>query len=117
MASIPLPADFIKNMTLRLGSEVAEFFQSLETKAPVSLRINPAKSFGHPYIDKVEWCDEGYYLPERPRFGSDPLFHAGCYYVQEAGSMFVGKIFEQVQSILANNEGLRVLDLCASPGG
>ena len=29
----------------------------------------------------------GYYLDKRLTFTFDPLFHAGCYYVQEASSM------------------------------
>jgi NOL1/NOP2/fmu family ribosome biogenesis protein len=51
----------------------------------------------------------------RPLFTADPLFHAGCYYVQEASSMFAGYVYEQLMS--ARAEAVRVLDLCAAPGG
>ncbi len=66
--------------------------------------------------NEVPWCPDGYYLQERPSFTLDPMFHAGGYYVQEAGSMFIGQIFRQLYG--ANPEhSLRVLDLCAAPGG
>ena len=51
--------------------------------------IRPAQLAGN----EVPWCRYGYYLPQRPSFTLDPAFHAGAYYVQEAGSMFVERIF------------------------
>src|SRR5213079_2105847 len=56
----------------------------------------------------------GYYLPERPSFTFDPAFHAGVYYVQEASSMFVEQALKQTTGL---SQPLRVLDLCAAPGG
>ena len=57
-------------------------------------------------------------LEERPRFVMDPLFHAGCYYVQDSSAMVVGHM---VREFLDRFDGLgrpvRVLDLCAAPGG
>jgi NOL1/NOP2/fmu family ribosome biogenesis protein len=46
-------------------------------------------------------------------FTLDPLLHAGAYYVQEASSM----ILEQAAALWRGQTGLRVLDLCAAPGG
>ena len=66
--------------------------------------------------EPVDWCRGGYYLKERPNFTMDPLFHAGCYYVQEAASMFLDEIIRQLIphfSILISH----CLDLCAAPGG
>ena len=62
----------------------------------------------------VKWCKHGYYLPKRPSFTFDPLFHAGTYYVQEASSMFLWQILEQ---IIGSDTKKTVLDLCAAPGG
>ena len=56
----------------------------------------------------------GYYLAERPSFVFDPLFHAGTYYVQEASSMFLEQAIRQTTDL---GRPLRVLDLCAAPGG
>lgn len=86
-----------------------------EQPAPVSIRLHPVKGAHIPPSGTlVPWCQEGYYLPERPVFTLDPAFHAGAYYVQEASSMFLNHV---LQHIGANNSDLRVLDLCAAPGG
>ncbi len=64
--------------------------------------------------EKVPWSTFGYYLPRRPSFTFDPLFHAGCYYVQEASSMFLEQALQQAADL---SQPLKVLDLCAAPGG
>ena len=64
--------------------------------------------------DKIPWSTHGYYLLQRPSFTFDPLFHAGLYYVQEASSMFLEQVLRQTADI---SKPLRVLDLCAAPGG
>lgn len=83
-----------------------------------SIRVNPDKPFDinehFPGAEKIAWCSTGYYLPERPSFTTDPLFHAGAYYVQEASSMFLEEVLRQA---LQEAERIRVLDLCAAPGG
>ncbi|KAA6314525.1 Ribosomal RNA small subunit methyltransferase F, partial [termite gut metagenome] len=69
--------------------------------------------FLHTHSDKkIPWCSSGYYLKQRLTFTFDPLFHAGCYYVQEAASMFLEQVMKQyVQKPVV------MLDLCAAPGG
>jgi 16S rRNA C967 or C1407 C5-methylase (RsmB/RsmF family)/NOL1/NOP2/fmu family ribosome biogenesis protein len=111
-----LPDDFEKRMRLQLGTEAyLEFEAALSQPAPVSLRVNPNKYPHEPVLEKIPWCSTGYYLPERPAFSSDPLWHAGAYYVQEASSMMLEKAFLEASSRLTGP--LKVLDLCASPGG
>lgn len=98
----------------KLGDQFQEFINSLEEIPPVSIRKNPFKpSELFTTEQKISWTDFGYYLPERISFTLDPLFHAGCYYVQEASSMFLEKVFK---SDIADGP-LKVLDLCAAPGG
>jgi len=83
---------------------------------PVSIRLNPYKTFQpEQAYERVPWCGYGYYLPERPVFTLDPLFHAGAYYVQEASSMFVGHVYDYIRE--ACTGPVKVLDLCAAPGG
>ncbi len=85
----------------------------------ISIRLNLAKpvkqfpNFPIP-LSKIPWADSGYYLPSRPSFTFDPLFHAGCYYVQEASSMFLEQALKQTLDLSQN---LKLLDLCAAPGG
>lgn len=62
----------------------------------------------------IPWSSWGYYLPQRPSFTFDPLFHAGTYYVQEASSMFLEQALRQTVDL---EKPLRVLDCCAAPGG
>jgi 16S rRNA C967 or C1407 C5-methylase (RsmB/RsmF family)/NOL1/NOP2/fmu family ribosome biogenesis protein len=81
-----------------------------------SIRYNPHKPVPHPVaLEPVPWNLSGVYLKERPVFTLDPLFHAGAYYVQEASSMFVEHAFKSL--VTAKETPLRVLDLCAAPGG
>ena len=71
-------------------------------------------------FDKVPWCSEGFYLSGRPQFTFDPLFHAGCYYVQEAASMFITHVLRELSNLLPPSSFLlprNILDLCAAPGG
>jgi 16S rRNA C967 or C1407 C5-methylase (RsmB/RsmF family)/NOL1/NOP2/fmu family ribosome biogenesis protein len=63
-------------------------------------------------VERVPWCKNGFYLKERPSFTFDPLFHAGVYYVQETGSMFLEQVVREYVK-----EPVKCLDLCAAPGG
>ena len=81
---------------------------------PVSIRLNPFKGPDGPEGAPVPWSPWGRILPDRPNFTLDPLFHAGCYYVQDSSAMFVGHIFRKY---LPDLKFPRVLDLCAAPGG
>ena len=154
-----LPEDFIRETRLLMGEDrFNRFLGAFDEEAPVSIRINPRYSRSEecgvwsekcseaesapesnltphsslltPQI-KVPWCPEGFYLSGRPQFTFDPLFHAGCYYVQEAASMFVTHILRAVanscvpsvasgiaeSSLFTLHSSLNALDLCAAPGG
>ncbi len=96
-------------------TEQVKFWASLQTPPITSVRVNPKKSVPNslPLSQKVTWCEEGYYLTQRPDFTADPLFWAGAYYVQEASSMFVGYVFNQILPDFP----IKILDLCAAPAG
>ncbi len=99
-----------------MGEErFGRYLLSFEEETPVSIRLNPKKTEGLVVADgeRVPWCRGGYYLPKRPNFTFDPLLHAGCYYVQEAASMFLDEALRQHLP-----HGVQTaLDLCAAPGG
>ena len=86
-------------------------------EASVSIRLNPFKGLDGPEGSPVPWSPFGRILDSRPQFTLDPRLHAGCYYVQDSSAMFVGHVFRRELERLGVREGLRVLDLCASPGG
>lgn len=111
-----LPAEFSYRMQQQLGKEFAAFNTALtQTVAPTSVRLHPHKITSQfNTCSSVLWCTQGRYLPQRPSFTLDPLFHAGTYYVQEASSMFLAYILAQID---ACDKPIKVLDLCAAPGG
>ncbi|MEN9964983.1 MAG: hypothetical protein RL582_2078 [Bacteroidota bacterium] len=118
--SIELPSDFIASVSILPNMDVDAFVQAHAEPLPVSIRVNPAKKIEtQTHFDSlnptgIPWAENGYYLEERPSFTLDPLFHAGCYYVQEAGSMFLEQAIKKIKE---QSDILRVLDLCAAPGG
>ncbi|MDR0865263.1 MAG: RsmB/NOP family class I SAM-dependent RNA methyltransferase [Candidatus Symbiothrix sp.] len=132
-----LPEIFISRTKALLGAEWEAFEQALEETSPTSIRLNqrasppapsPQGEGKKPVQDRtpqppllvergqgerlVPWASNAYYLDSRPSFTLDPLFHAGCYYVQEASSMFLEQVINKHIS-----QPVKVLDLCAAPGG
>lgn len=115
-----LPLSFADRTRSLLGdNEYMKLADALSSEQPVSIRLNETKllrdsmaSYRRRY-ERIPWASAGFYLDCRPAFTFDPLFHAGCYYVQEASSMFV----EQVLSRYASEAPVVMLDLCAAPGG
>ena len=120
-----LPQIFTEYTRQLMGAERFErYLQSFEEEPPVSIRLNPKKTEGLSVADgeQVPWCRGGYYLPQRPNFTMDPLLHAGCYYVQEAASMFLDEVLRQMHNAFISHQPsairpLAALDLCAAPGG
>ena len=117
-----LPTPFTEYTRALLGNEEYEKLSAaLEQEPPVSIRLNPSFltdanspiSLLSSPVSPVPWCPEGHYLGQRLTFTFDPLFHAGCYYVQEAASMFV----EQALRRYTGDVPVTMLDLCAAPGG
>ena len=68
----------------------------MEEQAGVAVRLHPFKGLAGPEGAPVPWSPYGRILSERPVFTLDPLFHAGCYYVQDSSAMFVGHLFRQL---------------------
>ena len=122
-----LPAEYINQTRLTLGPQLFErYMQSFEEEPPVSIRLNAPHDGPKTQLSPVAWCRDGYYLDGRPQFTFDPLLHAGCYYVQEASSMFLDHVLDCVLPTLfartsaaeeATPTPLAALDLCAAPGG
>lgn len=111
-----LPVEFSEYMRHLLGeNEFEALSEALQTDPSVSIRVNPWKwqdDFFSASYASVPWAEGAYYLPTRLPFTFDPLFHAGCYYVQEASSMFVHRVLKSYLPCAC-----RMLDLCAAPGG
>jgi 16S rRNA C967 or C1407 C5-methylase (RsmB/RsmF family)/NOL1/NOP2/fmu family ribosome biogenesis protein len=108
-----LPEKFLLRMKTMLNSEFDDFQQSFGSEVSTTIRINPDKYSGQPALKPVNYCETGYFLPERPVFTIDPFIHSGVYYVQESSSMFLEQAIKQA----ITKSDLKVLDLCAAPGG
>ena len=123
-----LPAELLRSLQGVNGFDENAFVKVHESGEQVtSIRVNPfkvvktetsnANSFHVSRLsshEKIPWTEYGYYLGSRPSFTFDPLFHGGCYYVQEASSMFLEQALKQTGDLTMP---LKVLDLCAAPGG
>jgi NOL1/NOP2/sun family putative RNA methylase len=131
-----LPTELIQSLR-NIESFNEEAFKKVHQSGGqiTSVRLNPKKIFpsdqviraenkqcsifaqhpaGNVQLERVQWSSDGFYLNERPSFTLDPLFHAGAYYVQEASSMFLEEALKQTVDL---SKPLKVLDLCAAPGG
>lgn len=117
------PDEFRQQMENLLGDEAGEFFAAMQRPPEISIKMNVRKSrnaadAGYGDLERVGWCANGYYLPERPRFTLNPLLHAGVFYVQDASSMIYETLAEKIVPMaLDTGSPLRVLDMCAAPGG
>jgi NOL1/NOP2/sun family putative RNA methylase len=116
-----IPGALLQSLQQVQGFHEDAFLQVHEAhQPPTSVRINLAKwNMQHaPFelVCKVPWSATGFYLKDRPAFSLHPWWHAGAYYVQEASSMAIELVFEQHMPF-AKNDRLKVLDLCAAPGG
>ncbi|MCR5272525.1 MAG: RsmF rRNA methyltransferase first C-terminal domain-containing protein [Lachnospiraceae bacterium] len=118
-----LPSDYTDRMRKMLGDEYDDFIACYDKNEIKGLRFNLLKGSNMNFtetlknvisgvnFDSVEWCNEGYCYGETAcRPGSHPLHEAGAYYIQEPSAMLP-------VTLLEIEEGMRVLDLCASPGG
>ena len=121
-----IPKQLIESLQDVIGFDEEAFLESHHhPKTITSIRFNSKKintvnidelnkEYELNIVKNVPWCKEGFYLGNRPKFTFDPLFHAGVYYVQEASSMFLNHIVEQ---LFKKEDEKVILDLCAAPGG
>ena len=112
-----LPHEFIDRMELLIGDDWAAFLAAYDAPLRRGLRVNTAK------ISAKEFCTlfplpltpspfaaDALYLDEPHKAGSDPLHHAGAYYMQEPSAA-------SAVTVLAPKPHEKILDLCAAPGG
>lgn len=125
------PQEFINRMREQLGDEFEEFIKEYDKPYVKSLRVNTLKIGTEECVkllqdncakdvataDFVQWEKAGVYydgtgdtlLLDSP--GKSPLHEAGAYYIQEASAMLPVTLLD------IDRDGLKVLDLCAAPGG
>lgn len=109
------PEQFTQRMQRLLGEEYGAFLASYDRPRNVGLRLNPLKTDHAPALEQfglhpVPWADHGYYYDPATRPGLHPWHEAGLYYLQEPSAMAPA-------GLLDVQPGMKVLDLCAAPGG
>ena len=106
------PTEFLERLHRLLGDEEFDaFLAAAERPRAVALRLNPLKKL--PAVcgaEPVPWAENGYYYDPATRPGLSPYHDAGGYYLQEASAMAPA-------GLLDVRPGMKVLDLCAAPGG
>ena len=115
---LSLPGAFTDKMKRLLGPDYNAYIEALQHPSAAGLRVNTSKVSAEeiaglvPFdLEPVPWCSNGfYYRPDEVRPSSHPLYHCGLFYIQEPSAMAPA-------SFLPVNEGDKVLDLCAAPGG
>jgi len=110
-----LPNSFVARIKGQFPEHANQIILGLDSASITSIQKNILKpSESTPSGDILPWYEHGIILKKRFIFAADPLWHAGNYYVQEASSMFLGHV---LSSLSLSPENLKVLDLCAAPGG
>lgn len=111
-----LPDTFLERMNGRLKGDFGQFVNAYESDPVLSIRLNPKKKTdAFDKLEMIPWNENGRYLVNKKQFITDPLWHAGAYYVQEASSMVLNEIYNQLFN--KQSKPMRGLDLCAAPGG
>ena len=113
-----LPELFQENMRQLLGGEYEAYLESFSQKRVYGLRVNTLKISPEDFericpfpVERIPWIENGYYYDgERDKPAKHPYYFAGLYYLQEPSAMTPA-------NLLPIEEGDRVLDVCAAPGG
>ncbi|MBQ2392423.1 MAG: RsmB/NOP family class I SAM-dependent RNA methyltransferase [Clostridia bacterium] len=115
---IGMPPEFYECMRTTLGADYDEYISMLDSEPYRGLRVNTLKADDDTVMSllgikmkKTPFCDNGYYISNSIKgLGNHPLHHAGAFYLQEPSAM-------SAVSALEIRPGMKVLDLCAAPGG
>ena len=115
---LQLPESFLEEMRELLGEEYDAWEKSYERNEGFrGLRVNTGKLRPEEFqalsafsLRPVPWTENGFYLEGQAQASKHPYYAAGLYYLQEPSAMTPA-------ACLPIEEGDRVLDLCAAPGG
>lgn len=118
MRTEELPEQFLESMKKMLGTEYQDYLNSMKEDTRTAFRVNTNKIAQEQFMDicpfqtePVPWNEKGfYYNADEDMPSKHPYYYAGLYYIQEPSAMIPA-------SLLPVEEGDRVLDLCAAPGG
>ena len=112
MSEYPLPLAFIESMRPLLSGEMDAFLASYQQPAQRGVRFRDARRplSASSLLGDIPYARNACYLSLDSNAGAIPLHEAGAYYLQEPSAMAAA-------AALRPQDGDRVLDLCAAPGG
>ncbi len=112
-----LPIKYIESMQVLLGDDYPAYINSFDEDRLFGLRINTNKISVEQFLEispfhlsPIPWVDNGFYYSEEDRPAKHPYYFAGLYYLQEPSAMTPA-------FVMPIEQGDKVLDLCAAPGG
>lgn len=113
-----LPKLFEENMKNLLKEEYEEYKKCLDNPMFHGIRINTKKISVEDFLKinpfklrQIPWCENGFYYDEDiDKPSKHPYYYAGLYYIQEPSAMTPA-------AVIPIEQGDRVLDICAAPGG
>lgn len=112
----PLPDAFLERMKSLPGFDFESFIKSYDEPPYRGLRVNTLKCGVDEFrrifpfeLSAAPFAEEGFYIGSDIT-GRHPFHHAGLFYFQEPSAM-------SAVTVLDVRPGMKVLDLCAAPGG
>ncbi len=112
-----LPVEFLDSMKELLKEEYDAYLESFKEQRVYGLRVNTSKISPEEFeaispfpLTPIPWISNGYYYEGSDKPAKHPYYFAGLYYLQEPSAMTPA-------NVLPIEEGDKVLDLCAAPGG
>ena len=119
-----LPAEFVSRLKDQLGDKVNDYLKAIDEPSVRGVRVNTSKISVEDCVkifenelnvklSKIDYTNDGFILNSAEKFGNEASHLAGLYYFQEPSSM----VAVAASNIEKENRPLKVLDLCASPGG
>lgn len=119
-----LPKEFVLRLKDSLGEKFNDYLTAIDEPSVRGVRVNTKKVSADKVkeifekefsvkLKSIDYADDGFILDSDIKVGNEPSHLAGFYYFQEPSSMIPvvsSKIEEEARP-------LKVLDLCASPGG
>ena len=113
-----LPEKFTERMRRELGDAYPDFIASYEKPPVRGLRVNTLKISPEEFAGICPWeleqtpiMPEGFIVRGAQNVGRHPFHAAGLFYMQEPSAMSAAAASQ------ADGSGLKVLDMCAAPGG
>ncbi len=119
-----LPAEFVLRLEEQLGDKINDYLKAIDEPSVRGVRVNTKKISVEDCVkvfetelqtklSKIDYADDGFILNSDEKFGNEASHLSGLYYFQEPSSM-VAVIASGIEN---ENRPVKVLDLCASPGG